>query len=411
MTTLSINLNNQAVSMEKIKRQLQTSDPNLSHSLINYKPHPHIHPPKYLSEMKKKQTNVQTNDDGKALRLLPYLFEFSAIPIRIFHIAWITFFICFYSWFSLTNLHHWMDASLNLSFRTKSTAKGLQSLSTIIFRIIFGDLCDKIGARYTYVILLIISFISLICQAFLSYNSTTYIIFSFFTGIIGASFVITEYHVTQFFSPKCVGIANALSAGWGNFGGGVTMLFTPIICNMFIDNFLISSDIAWRFTLLIPSIMLFIMIFIYYKYTLDTPKGNKSKESVTIKIWCTFNKYKWKRILSDYRIWLLSISYAICFGIEITVLNYFVDYFVNQFNTNIKTAGLITFCFSLLNLFARGFGGYLSDILYLKYGIQGRIYCLFCVLIFESLFLLLFAFSGFHFGYSVLMMVFFSFYV
>eukprot|EP01084_Bolivina_argentea_P175582 304031_1 len=414
------------ISMAAVKKvMMKDGDPNLSLSLIEPDPpdekhnhhHHHHHstkrkvqaPSKYLTEMTKHE--LCSNKSGQSIKLMPYLFRFSATQIRVFHITWITFFVCFFSWFSVTNLDLWMSDDLGLTLQDKSIAKGLQSFSTIIFRIIFGDLCDKIGARYSYIILLMVSLVSLLCMAFVTHDSVSYIILSVLMGVIGASFVITEYHVTAFFSQNCVGVANALAAGWGNFGGGVTMAITPLVCNLFINRLNIAPQMAWRFTLLLPCALLAIMTVIYYLYTIDTPKGNISKEHITARIWCTFNKYKWKRILCDYRVWLLSLSYALCFGIEITVLNYCVEYFVYQFGIASTSAGWMVFAFSFLNLFARGFGGYLSDILSAKYGLQGKVYCLFLVLLFEALFLFLFAFSSFHFGYSVLMMLFFSCYV
>ncbi len=63
----------------------------------------------------------------------------------------------------------------------------------------------------------------------------------------------------------------------------------------------------------------------------------------------------------------MDIIIIICnmFGIEVTVLNYFINYFQFNFATNNKIAGIIAFSFGTLNIFARGFGGYLSDMLYI----------------------------------------------
>src|SRR3546814_6110482 len=48
-------------------------------------------------------------------------------------------------------------------------------------------------------------------------------------GVIGASFVITQYHTSVMFAPNVVGTANAATAGWGNAGGGVTQTLMPMI--------------------------------------------------------------------------------------------------------------------------------------------------------------------------------------
>jgi MFS transporter, NNP family, nitrate/nitrite transporter len=44
----------------------------------------------------------------------------------------------------------------------------------------------------------------------------------FFVGVLGASFVPCQVWTTGFFDKSVVGSANALAAGLGNAGGGVT---------------------------------------------------------------------------------------------------------------------------------------------------------------------------------------------
>ena len=289
---------------------------------------------KKASSTKKNIRIIAINKEGKAVGLLPYLFQCSTTPIRVFHISWITFFICFFTWFSISNLSIFIMNDLNLTEQEKAFAIELRLMSTIIFRIVFGDLCDKIGARYSYTLLLTLSFISFVCVTF-SFNATSYFIFSFGSGIIGASFVITEYHIAQFFSTKSVGIASAMSAGWGNFGmyvlyiyvcvykwcynshsgGGVAQVATPFIHNVFTEQLGVSQHYAWRYALLVPAAFLFLNIFIYYFATIDGPKGNRKRVfNVQLTTLIKFDLSKYKKVLSDYRIWVLALAYAVCFG-------------------------------------------------------------------------------------------------
>ena len=149
---------------------------------------------------------------------------------------------------------------------------------------------------------------------------------------------------------------------------------------------------------------------LYYFFAVDTVNGNLDYKKL-IKKSNLFNMKQFKATIIDYRTWILFVVYMICFGVEITVITYFQIYFIEQFNLNPTTAGLFVFMFSCLNLFARSAGGYGSDILYRRYGIQGRVYTLFIVLILESIFLFLFCFGGFSLGYSVVILLIFSFYV
>src|SRR3546814_7337099 len=55
----------------------------------------------------------------------------------------------------------------------------------------------------------------------LVHSYTAFLSLRLMIGVIGASFVITQYHTSVMFAPNVVGTANAATAGWGNAGGGV----------------------------------------------------------------------------------------------------------------------------------------------------------------------------------------------
>src|SRR5690242_8150925 len=83
------------------------------------------------------------------------LLDFKSAPMRAFHITWITFFICFFGWFGIAPLMPIVREDLNL---TKSQIGNIIIASvaiTIFARLFFGWLCDKIGPRISYTILLL----------------------------------------------------------------------------------------------------------------------------------------------------------------------------------------------------------------------------------------------------------------
>lgn len=53
-------------------------------------------------------------------------------------------------------------------------------------------------------------------------NSSGLMALRFFVGILGASFVPCQVWTTGYFDKNVIGTANALTAGWGNAGGGIT---------------------------------------------------------------------------------------------------------------------------------------------------------------------------------------------
>ena len=52
----------------------------------------------------------------------------------------------------------------------------------------------------------------------------------FFIGVMGATFVCTQFWSSQIFAKEFVGTANATTGGWGNLGGGVTQVNAKNAC-------------------------------------------------------------------------------------------------------------------------------------------------------------------------------------
>src|SRR5512135_813003 len=91
-----------------------------------------------------------------------------------------------------------------------------------------GRICDRIGPQLAYTWLLILGALPVMGIG-LAHDFTTFLLFRVAIGIIGAAFVITQYHTSVMFAPNCIGTANATTAGWGNMGGGVTQMVMPLV--------------------------------------------------------------------------------------------------------------------------------------------------------------------------------------
>lgn len=210
--------------------------------------------------------------------------------------------------------------------------------------------------------------------------------------MIGAGFVITQYHTSVMFAPNVVGQANATSAGWGNLGGGVTQMVMPLMFSAFTIGFGFADGAAWRASMVVVGCITFFVGIAYFFLTQDAPDGNykelrakgmlPKKEKVT---------GAYLNALKDYRIWVLFCIYAACFGVELTVNNVAALYFFDYFEVGMVTAGLIAASFGLMNLFARTLGGLFADNCASLWGLKGRTFWLFIVLFGEGLALMLFS--------------------
>lgn len=318
------------------------------------------------------------------------LLNFRSLPTRTFWITSIAFFLCFFSWFGIVPFMPYVVKDLGLTPDQKWNSIILAVTGTVFARLLIGKLCDNYGPRLVYTGLLLIGSIPVILIG-LSQTPLQFLICRFFIGFIGASFVITQVHTSLMFAPNVVGTANATSAGWGNLGGGANRLGMPIIASIVVG-FGIAETEAWRYSMIIAGIVCLIMAFVYYKFTQDTPEGNfkELKEAGTL----PSNKksdFQLSEVLKDYRVWILFLVYASCFGVELTVYGTMDDYLQNTFRINRITAGNIVLSFAMMNIFARTLGGMFGDKFGKSKGLRGRVLLLALLLALEGTMLMFFS--------------------
>ncbi|WP_317203275.1 MFS transporter, partial [Janthinobacterium sp.] len=263
---------------------------------------------------------------------------------------------------------------------------------TIVVRLLVGPMCDRYGPRLTYTCLLALGAIPVLGVA-LSQSYESFLFFRLGIGAVGASFVITQYHTSVMFAPKVVGTANAAAAGWGNTGGGAAQALMPLLLGALVM-LGVSESLGWRVALLVPGVLMLVMAGVYWRFTQDCPDGNYSEmRAAGIAVeggkkggWDSF-----KAASTNYRVWLLFVTYGACFGIEIFIHNIAAVYYVDHFGLSLKSAGLAAGSFGLLALFARALGGWMSDKLALRGSLNSRVTLLFVMMIGEGLGLLWFA--------------------
>jgi len=308
--------------------------------------------------------------------------------MKTFHITWLMFFVCFFGWFGLAPLMPTIRAELHLTKGEVGNCIIASVSATIIARLFIGKLCDVWGPRKTAIRLLLIGSLPVFLVG-LAHSYTTFLLFRLAIGVIGASFVITQFHTSMMFAPKLKGTANAITGGWGNLGGGVTNMVMPLIFAAIVG-FGYTKAEAWRYAMIVPGVMMLIIAFLYWKYTKDTPNGNYDEVGYNVG---KSTKTDWS-VLADWRIWALTIGYAMCFGMELTFDNVASLHFVDSFHLSQSTAGFWAGIFGFMNLFARALGGIVSDKVGGKFGMRGKGLLLAGVLFLEGVGLILFAQAG-----------------
>ncbi|MCA9078267.1 MAG: MFS transporter [Planctomycetaceae bacterium] len=318
------------------------------------------------------------------------LFSLRTPQMRAFHMSWFAFFLCFFAWFGIAPLMAVVREELGLTKQQIGNTIIASVAITIFARLFIGWLCDRIGPRWSYTALLICGSLPVMGIG-LSHSYESFLLFRLGIGVIGASFVITQYHTSVMFAPNCVGTANATTAGWGNLGGGVTQMVMPLVFAAFVGLGYTAAS-SWRLAMVVAGGVCFLTGIAYFLLTTDLPDGNfKELRASGDHVSVEQGKGSFWLAAKDIRVWALFFIYAACFGIELTINNIAAIYYMDYFDLGLKTAGLVAGLFGLMNIFARTTGGFISDMFVRKGGLDGRVRWLFIALLVEGVALLLFS--------------------
>ncbi len=309
--------------------------------------------------------------------------------MRAFHVTWLAFFLCFFGWFGIAPLMAVVREDLKLTPDQVANTIIASTAITILGRLVVGWLCDRVGPRLTYTWLLVVGSLPVMGIGF-AHHYETFLLFRFGIGLVGASFVITQFHTSIMFAPNVVGTANATTAGWGNLGGGVTQMAMPLLFGALATAGL-NEFLSWRVAMVVPGVLMLVTAVGYYHFTQDAPDGNFADLRASGRLDRSRATASFLEVCRDYRVWILFVIYGACFGLELTMDNMAALYFKDHFHLTLKMAGLIASLFGMMNLFARALGGVLGDRAGLRWGLRGRSYWLGTIILAEGLALAAFA--------------------
>jgi NNP family nitrate/nitrite transporter-like MFS transporter len=331
--------------------------------------------------------------------------------MRAFHCSWWGFFIAFFVWFAVAPLLSEIRDDIGITKKDVWTANIVGVGGTIFMRFLMGPLCDKIGARTLFALMLCLASVPTSMIGFVN-SANGLAIIRLFIGIAGATFVPCQYWTSRMFTKEVVGTANALAGGWGNLGGGVTQLVMgsalfPLFKNVVYDG---DSEKAWRTVCVIPAIVAAASGVAIYYISDDAPKGQYHELKKHGAMPEVSAAASFRQGALNFNTWVLFIQYACCFGVELTMNNAAALYFKDEFGQSTESAAAIASIFGWMNLFARGLGGFASDKFNARMGMRGRILIHTVFLACEGALVLVFANSS-ELGGAIVIMVFFSLFV
>jgi len=220
-------------------------------------------------------------------------------------------------------------------------------LTGSLTRLPLGLMTDRFGGRIVFFIQMILVAIPTYGLAYAT-EYWQYLIIGLFVGLAGGSFAIGIAYTSAWFDDKRQGTAMGIF-GAGNAGAAITNLVAPMILVAF----------GWRMVPQVYSIAMVVMAIIFWLFTYPDPaqqarQASGEHQSLSDQL----------APLKELRVWRFGMYYYFVFGGFVALALWLPKYYVGEYNMDLKTASLITMCFTLPSGLIRALGGWMSD----KYG-------------------------------------------
>lgn len=190
------------------------------------------------------------------------------------------FMIAFLSWYAFSPLLTVsIKKDLHLSPAEVANSNVIALSATLLVRLVVGPLCDKYGPRYVFAGTLLLGAIPTFLAGTVQ-NAAGVMVIRFFIGILGGTFVPCQVWTTGFYDKNVVGAANAITAGIGNAGGGITYFVMPAIYDSLVHKRGLSPHVAWRVSYVVPGILIVAMAAAILLWGDDTPNGPWKNRSI-----------------------------------------------------------------------------------------------------------------------------------
>ncbi|KAJ9104551.1 hypothetical protein QFC21_002048 [Naganishia friedmannii] len=195
-------------------------------------------------------------------------------------LATLGFFVAFLSWFAFPPLFpEAITKDLKLTTVQVANSNIVALCATLVMRLVTGPAVDRWGPRWVMAAILIAGAIPSGLAAVISSYSGL-LVCRFFIGVLGSTFVPCVAWTTAFFSKETVGTANAISAGWGNAGGGATYAIMVSLFHKFRETK--SVHTSWRLSFVaVPVPVLVLTAVLVIVFGTDCPTGAWSTRHTT----------------------------------------------------------------------------------------------------------------------------------
>ena len=253
--------------------------------------------------------------------------------------AFLHFDISFMIWVLVGALANAIVVDFPLSSLEKGLLVGTPILGGAILRLVLGLLADRLGARRTGMIGMVLTILPLMMGWLWADSFGEILVVGLLLGVAGASFAVALPLASRWYGPEQQGLALGIVAA-GNTGTALATLFGPWLAEQF----------GWHAVFGLALVPLSIVLGLFALFAKDSPNQPPPKS------------------LSDYLevlrlrdTWYLCLFYAVTFGGFVGLASFLSIYFHDHYGLSSVQAGALVALCVVAGSFLRPVGGYLAD--------------------------------------------------
>jgi NNP family nitrate/nitrite transporter-like MFS transporter len=212
-------------------------------------------------------------------------------------------------------------------------------LSGALLRLPLGLLTDRVGARRTGLMGLVLTVVPLLLGWLWADSYGTLLLVGLLLGIAGASFAVALPLASRWYPPQYQGIAMGI-AGAGNSGTALATFFGPRFAEMW----------GWHAVIGLALIPLMLTLGIFFLFAKDSPTQPLPKPLAN-----------YATVLRERDTWWFCLFYSVTFGGFVGLASFLNIFFYDQYGlTRVQAGNFATLCV-IAGSFLRPAGGYLAD--------------------------------------------------
>lgn len=254
--------------------------------------------------------------------------------------SFLYFDVSFMIWVLIGATGVFIAQDMQLSAGQKGLLVAIPILGGSVFRIFFGIMSDRIGAKRTALLGMVITLVPLLLMWLSAGSLPELYAYGFLLGIAGASFAAALPMASRWYPPKYQGLAMGI-AGAGNSGTLLATLFAPRLAEYFGD---------WHPVFGLAMLPLLVVLIFYVAVAKEPPNQPARRK---------FGQYF--AVLKQRDAWLFNFFYFVTFGGFVGMTSFLSIFFHDQYAVGKVQAGdFVSLCVLAGSLF-RPLGGWLSD--------------------------------------------------